>query len=52
MLLPNNFYRRFNGSQMAAIRRLMSTSNNYLSGSNISNSSFFFIEVLHRDELK
>ena len=51
MNLPDDFYDQYNGSDsIEAIRQLIIDSNNYLSGSNISNASFFFIEVLN--ELK
>ena len=55
MQLPDNFYNWSNASyiqSMAPIRRLITESNNYLSGSNISNSFFFYIELLHPDKLK
>ena len=51
MNLPDDFYDQFNDSDsMEAIRQLIIDSNYYLSGSNISDTSFFFIEVLN--ELK
>ena len=49
MNLPDDFYDQGSDS-IEAIRQLIINSNNYLSGSNISNTSFFFIEVLN--ELK
>ena len=53
MSLPDDFYDQLHGSDsMEAIRQLIIDSNNYLSGSNISNTSFFFIEILKTDELK
>ena len=49
MVLPDDFYDQFNGSDsIEAIRQLIIDSNNYLSGSNISDTSFFFIEVLNK----
>ena len=51
MILLHDFYDQFNDSDpMEAIKQLIIDSNNYLSGSNISNTSFFFIEALN--ELK
>ena len=49
MVLPDDFYDQFNSSDsIEAIRQLIIDSNNYLSGSNISDTSFFFIEVLNK----
>ena len=51
MILLHDFYDQLNDSDpMEAIKQLIIDSNNYLSGSNISNTSFFFIEALN--ELK
>ena len=53
MSLPDNFYDQLHGSDsIKAIRQLIIDSNNYLSGSNIGNTSFFYIEILNTDELK
>ena len=53
MVLPHHFYDQFNDSDsMEAIKQLIFYSNNYLSGRNFSNTSFFFIEILNTDELK
>ncbi|XP_019850052.1 PREDICTED: hemicentin-1-like isoform X1 [Amphimedon queenslandica] len=51
MVLPDNFYDNLNGTESEdAIRQLIIDSNNYLSGSNISDTSFFFIQILDIDE--
>lgn len=53
MVLPEDFYDDLNGTESEdAIRQLIIDSNNYLSGSNISDTSFFFIEILETDEDK
>ena len=54
MVLPHHFYSGgLNGSEpVDAVRQLMIDSNNYLSGSNISNASFLFIETLNINQLK
>ena len=54
MILPLNFYSGgLNGSQpVDNVIKLMIDSNNYLSGSNISNASFLFMEILNIDQLK
>ena len=54
MVLPHYFYSGgLNGSgPVDAVRQLMIDINNYLSGSNISNALFLFIETLNIDQLK
>ena len=53
MVLPPDFYDNLNDTESEdAIRQLIIDSNNYLSGSNISDTSFFFIEILDIDEDK
>ena len=50
MDLPPDFY---NSTELTEdlIFRLIQSSNNYLSGSNISNTSFFYIEILNSDTI-
>lgn len=48
--LPNDFFVGINDS-MKAISQLILDSNNFLSGSNIGDTSFFYIEILTYDEL-
>ena len=51
MTLPVDFYDKLNDTEPEdAIRQLIMDSNDYLSGSNVSDTSFFFIEILDIDE--
>ena len=54
MVLPHHFYSGgLNGSEPEdTVRQLMIDINNYLSGSNISNALFLFIQTLNIDQLK
>ena len=53
MLLPDDFFKGLNGSEpIEAIKQLITDSNNFLSGSNISSTFFFFIEILHIEKLR
>ena len=53
ILLLDDFYRGLNDSEpYEAMKQLIINSNNYLSGSNISGAIFFFIEMLHTEELR
>ena len=51
MTLPVDFYDKLNNTESEdAIRLLIMLSNDYLSGSNVGDTSFFFIEILGIDE--
>ena len=50
MDLPPDFYNSTESTE-DLIFRLIQSSNNYLSGSNISNTSFFYIEILNSDTI-
>ena len=53
MLLLDDFYRGLNGSEpIEAIKQFIINSNNYLSGSKISDTILFFIEILHTEQLR
>ena len=50
MDLPPDFYNSSESTE-DLIFKLIQSSNNYLSGSNISNTSFFYIEILNSETI-